>query len=182
MKKTYLILAEGFELIEAMTPLDVLKRCGVEVTTISIGMGLDVASSQGVIVKADTSFKSGTFKDGDLLILPGGYPGYENIGNHRGVMELARYYMESDKYLGAICGAPLALAKAGLLEGRRVNSHFTVRDQLTGAIITDEKVVIDNKLITSTGAGRSLDFALALGEILTDFETLSKVKKGMTLI
>ena len=183
MKKAYLILAQGFELIEAMTPLDVLKRAGVEVTTVSIGDGVNVCSSQGVEVKADTVFESGSFRDGDLLILPGGYPGYENIGNHKDVIELAAYYLNSNnKYLGAICGAPSALAKARLIDGRRVTAHFTVKDLLIDSHYVDEKVVIDGNLITSTGAGRSLDFALVLGEVLTDHQTMEKVKKGMTLI
>jgi len=182
MKKAYLILAQGFELIEAMTPLDVLKRAGVEVTTISIGNGPEVASSQGIEVKADTLFESDSFRDGDLLILPGGYPGYENIGNHKKVMDLAAYYLNNNKYLGAICGAPSALAKARLIDGRRVTAHFTVKDLLRDSHYVDEKVVVDGNLITSTGAGRSLDFALILGEVLKDQKNMEKVKKGMTLI
>lgn len=182
MKRAYVVLAEGFELIEAMTPVDVLKRCGVEVETLSIGEGLEVASSQGVTVKADRFFDRDEFRDGDMLILPGGYPGYENIGNHQGVMDLAKYYLEGGKFLGAICGAPSALAKAGLLKERRVTSHFTVRELLKEAEYIDEKVVIDDNLITSTGAGRSLEFSLALGEALTSREVLEKVKKGMTLL
>lgn len=182
MKKAYLILAEGFEVIEAMAPLDVLRRSGVEVFTISIGRSLDVTSSQRITVKADTFFDPDTFKNGDMLILPGGYPGYENIGNHKGLMDLAAHYLSSNKYLAAICGAPSALAKAGLIDGRRVTAHFTVKDLLTDSYYVDEKVVIDDNLITSTGAGRSLDFALTLGEVLTDQETMEKVRKGMTLV
>lgn len=182
MKRAYVILAEGFELIEAMTPVDILRRCGVEVETLSIGEKLEVTSSQGVRVAADKFFDGEQFREGDLLVLPGGYPGYENIGNHRGVMELAKYYLESGKLLGAICGAPSALAKAGLLKGRRVTSHFTVRELISEADYVDEKVVVDDNLITSTGAGRSLEFSLALGEILTSAEVVEKVKKGLTLI
>jgi 4-methyl-5(b-hydroxyethyl)-thiazole monophosphate biosynthesis len=182
MKRAYVVLAEGFELIEAMTPVDVLKRCGVEVETLSIDEGLEVTSSQGIIVRADRFFEGEGFRDGDLLVLPGGYPGYENIGKHQGIMDLAKYYLEEGKVLGAICGAPSALAKAGLLKGRRVTSHFTVRELLTEAEYIDEKVVVDDNLITSTGAGRSLEFSLALGEALTSREVLEKVKKGMTLL
>ncbi len=182
MKRAYLVLAEGFELIEAMTPVDVLKRCGVEVEMISIGEKLEVTSSQGVTVTADKFFDDERFRDGDLLILPGGYPGYENLGNHQGVMDLARDYLEGRKLLGAICGAPSALARAGLLKGRRVTSHFTVKDLLVEADYIDEKVVVDDNLITSTGAGRSLEFSLALGEALVSREVLEKVKKGMTLL
>jgi len=182
MKKAYVILAEGFELIEAMTPVDVLKRCEVEVETVSITGDLDVASSQGVVVRADKLFKAEELGDGDMFILPGGYPGYENIAGHKGVMELAKHYLDKNRYLAAICGAPLALAKAGLLTGRKVTSHFTVREALKEAEFIEESVVVDGKLITSTGAGRSLEFSLVLGEILTSEEVLKKVKKGMTLI
>lgn len=182
MKKVYVILAEGFEVIEALTPVDVLKRCGLEVTTLSITTSLEVSSSQGILVKADKLFEDDDFNDGELLILPGGYPGYENIGNHFGILELAREYMTKGKYIGAICGAPLALSKAGLLKNRRVTSHFTVKDNLEGTDWVDEKVVVDGKLITSTGAGRSLDFALVLGELLTSVANVEKVKKGMTIV
>ena len=182
MKKVYVILAEGFELIEAMTPVDVLKRCGLGVETFSITGSLKVNSSQGVSVLADKLFEEEKLRDGDMLVLPGGYPGYENIGAHRGVMELAGYYLKSNKYLGAICGAPSALARAGLIEGRRVTAHFTVKELLSSSHYVNERVVVDGNLITSTGAGRSLDFALTLGELLTDHETVEGVKKGMTLI
>lgn len=182
MKKAYIILAEGFELIEAMTPVDVLKRCGVEVEILSITGSLEVNSSQGVAVLADKLFIGDKFKDGDMLVLPGGYPGYENIGEHKGLMELASYYLKSNKYLGAICGAPSALAKAGIIDGRRVTAHFTVKNLLTASHYVDERVVVDGNLITSTGAGRSLDFSLTLGELLTDQGTMEGVKRGMTLI
>lgn len=182
MKKVYVILADGFEVIEALTPVDVLKRCGLMVETISISGSIDVASSQGIVVKADRMFQDVTLEDGELLILPGGYPGYENIGKHQGVLDLARSYMEKDKYVGAICGAPLALSQVGLLKGRRVTSHFTVKDDLEAGQWIDERVVIDGRLITSTGAGRSLDFALVLGELLTSVDEVEKVKKGMTLV
>ncbi len=182
MKKAYVILADGFELIEAMTPVDVLRRCGVEVETLSITGALEVNSSQGVSVIADKLFIGDKFKEGDMLVLPGGYPGYENIGDHRGLMELAGYYLKSNKYLGAICGAPSALAKAGLIEGRRVTAHFTVKGLLTASHYVEEGVVTDGNLITSSGAGRSIDFALVLGALLTDEETMKGVKKGMTLI
>lgn len=182
MKKVYVVLAEGFEVIEALTPVDVLKRCGLEVTTLSITGNLEVKSSHGIEVKADEIFKAGSYDDGELLILPGGYPGYDNIAKHSGVLNMAKSYMETGKYLGAICGAPLALSKAGLLKGRKVTSHFTVKGDLETAEWVDEKVVVDSKLITSTGAGRSLDFALVLGELLTSTENIEKVKKGMTII
>ena len=182
MKKVYVILAEGFEVIEALTPVDVLKRCGLEVVTLSITDKLEVKSSHGIEVKADEIFEENSYEDGELLILPGGYPGYDNIGKHSGVIKMAKLYIETDKYIGAICGAPLALSKAGLLKEYKVTSHFTVKDDLEVAEWIDEKVVVDKKLITSTGAGRSLDFSLVLGELLTSGNNIEKVKKGMTII
>lgn len=182
MKKAYLILAEGFELIEAFTPVDVLRRCGVEVVTISLGDTLEVTASNRVTVKADTDFHTERLRDGDLLILPGGYPGYENIGNHPEVMELASYYLREGRLLGAICGAASALAKAGLLSGRSVTAHFSVWDLIPEDSLVREALLVDGNLITASGAGRSLEFALALGEALTDSETITRVKKGMTLI
>lgn len=180
MKKVNIILTNGFETIEALTPIDILRRCGLEVTTYSIEGTLEVISSHDITVIADKLFDVKEALGGDMLILPGG-PGFKNLVNHSGVMKLTKRYFEEDKYIGAICAAPLALSKWGLVDNRNITCHFSVSNEIKGANLINSPVVIDNKLITASGAGRSLDFALALGEVFTSKKNIENLKKGLTI-
>lgn len=181
MKKVYVLLANGFELIEALTPVAVLRRGGVNVVTVSIYDSLEVTSSNNVTIKADTTINFEKMKDGDLLILPGGYPGYENLSNDNKAVEILKYYSKQLKYIGAICGAPTILYKSSLLEGKEFTCHSAVLEDIKQGKYIDKKVVISDKIITSKGAGTSLDFSLELLKLLTSDEIVNKVMGEMQI-
>lgn len=180
--KAYILLAEGFETIEALTPLDLLRRCGVDVKLVSISDSLRVVSSHGLSVEADILLTDGA-DDGDMVILPGGYPGYENLRKSEAVLDKVRVYSASGKYVAAICGAPTVLLSAGIAKGRKITCHSSVLDEMRGDYnCTCADVEVDGKLITGKGAGLSLPFALALAETLAPADVVEKVKAGLQLI
>lgn len=182
MKKVYVLLANGFEVIEALAPVDIMTRAGIEVVTLSLNDDLEVSSSHNILVKADRLLSSEDYTDGDGIVFPGGYPGYENLLKSDKAMALAKYYLENGKLVGAICGAPSSLGRKGLLDGRDVTLHFGCYDLLVGkkCNIHDKPVVVDKNLITGSGAGYSIDFGLALVNYLAP-EKLADVKKAMTI-
>lgn len=181
MKKAYILLAEGFETIEALTPTDVLRRCGIEAKMTSISDKMDIVSSHGVVVRADIVMESHDFSDGDAIVLPGGFPGYENLGKSVLVGTITREYYEGGKIVAAICGAPTVLAKNGIAKGDKITCHRSVKGQMTDYIHTGKAITRCGNLITGIGAGRSLDFAFAIAAALADEETIAKVKLGMEL-
>jgi len=182
MKKVYILLADGFEIIEAMAPVDILRRSGVDVKTVSITSSLTVVSSHRIKVVADMLLGDGGLDNGDMLVLPGGYPGYENLGKSREVGELLKKYYNSGKFVGAICGAPTVLAKYGVASGRKLTCHRTVIDEMDGYKYVGDPVVTDGNLITGVGAGWSIDFGYALASVLVDDAIIQKLKTGMELI
>lgn len=165
-KRVLCLLAPGFEEIEAVTPVDLLRRAGVEVTLAAIEDTSLVTGRNGLTLKADATLDAILSIHGDdlavydLLLLPGG-PGVEALRRSGAAARLARTFADSRRPVAAICAAPLILADAGLLEGRRFTAHFSVHNALP-AVLGDERVVEDNGLITSRGAGTALDFGLAL--------------------
>lgn len=119
MAKAYVFLADGFEDIEALAPVDILRRGGIDVKTVSINATDMVASAHGVQVKADMMFADADFSDADLLMLPGGMPGAKNLDEHEGVRAALVRHAEQQKLIGAICAAPMVLGHLGLLRGKR---------------------------------------------------------------
>ena len=182
MKKVYVLLADGFETIEALTPIDVLRRCGLDVITVSISDSDVVTSSHKVPVLADSIISEIDLSDGEMVILPGGYPGFVNLGNSEEVGDIVKEYFAEGKYVAAICAAPTVLVKNGVGKGYKVTCHSSVVDQMTGVNYIGGDVVADRNIITAIGAGRSLDFALCLAEHLVDEETLNRVKRGLEIL
>ena len=187
----YIILADGFETIEALTPLDVLRRCGVEVTTISLNKTRSVRSSHGVTVEADATMEdfmhncnccaSGTVRQ--ALILPGGYPGYKNLCESAEVGALITQFHKEGKLLCAICGAPTALKANQICRGAAITCHTSVKEELSDYYsILSSAVVKYMNIITGMGAGRSLDFAFAIAEALTSKEKVEEIKAKMEII
>jgi 4-methyl-5(b-hydroxyethyl)-thiazole monophosphate biosynthesis len=164
MPTVLVILPEGFEEIEAVTPIDLLRRAGVEVTVASLAENFHVTGRSGLVVHADTTLSASASKPYDLLFLPGG-PGVINLRSDKRVAELVRAQAAAGRWLAAICAAPTVLAAAGLLDGRRYTAHFSVAKELPH-ILADQRVVVDGLIITSRGAGTALDFGLMLVEKL----------------
>ena len=162
MKKVGLFLAEGLEEIEGLTVVDILRRAGVEVITISIHGKKEVIGAHDITILADTVFEEVDFATLDGVVLPGGMPGTMNLMQHSGVNTVIQEFATSGKLVSAICAAPSVLGKAGLLEGKKATSYPGFEEQLIGATVTTEKVVTDGNIITSRGMGTAIPFALAL--------------------
>ena len=146
MAKAYEFLANGFEDIEALAPVDILRRGGVEVKTVSISNSLMVKSANGITVKADLLFDEvDDFFDADILMLPGGMPGAANLNLHEELRKLLVEQNEKGKRLGAICAAPMVLGSVGVLRGKHATCYPGFEKRLTGAEYTGELCTIDGK-------------------------------------
>lgn len=177
MIMVYVFLANGFEIVEALAPVDVLKRAGVDVVTVSITDDLIVESSNKTKVYADTIIKNIDFDAGKMLVLPGGLPGADNLANcQKLVSELVRYNKEG-KPVAAICAAPYVLGVNGILEGKKATCYPGFEDRLKGATYTANKVEVSENVITSCGMGASIEFGLALASYLAGEDISAEVAK-----
>lgn len=170
----YLFLANGFEEIEALTPLDVLRRAGVQVTTVGVG-GDSILGAHGIRVQADIPDTMYRDSAPDMIILPGGMPGSEHLDGSRVVDTALRAGAKNGAYLCAICAAPMVLGKRGYLEGKRAVCYPGFEEYLTGATVTDARVECDGKIITAKGMGAALEFGLALARVLCGKETAEQI-------
>ena len=159
----YLFLANGFEEIEALCPLDLLRRAGLEVTTVGVG-GETLMGAHGIPVIADIPETLYRDSKPDMIILPGGMPGAANLDASRTVDAALRAGANNGAFLAAICAAPMVLGKRGYLNGKRATCFPGFEEFLQGATVTgrDERVVRDGKIITAAGMGVALEFGLAL--------------------
>lgn len=160
----YLFLADGFEEIEALTPVDVLRRAGVEVKTVSIMPDIMVMGAHGIQVKADLLLDDYDEDCAEMLILPGGSQGTENLGANDRVREIILSAVNRELYVAAICAAPTILAKMGLLKGLKATCYPSLASVLIDNNVKykNDKVVCDKRFITSMGAGTSGEFAFVL--------------------
>jgi len=173
------ILADGFEEIEAMAPIDLLRRAGVEVTTASLPDNRHVTGRCGVTIHTDTTLAAVAGQTFDLLFLPGG-PGVKNLRADPRVGQAVRKHFEAGRWLAAICAAPTVLHDCELLTGRRYTAHFSVANELPH-ILASERVVTDGKVTTSRGAGTALEFGLHLVALLTSAEKAAEISKAICL-
>lgn len=165
MHKVLVMLAQGCEEIEAVTTIDILRRAGVEVTSAGLD-DLPVLASRGVMLLADTTLDLAQHQDFDMIVLPGGQPGTDNLKADNRLTALLQRMAKQGKYLAAICAAPSVLAAAGLLDGRKATCYPTCLDGYPKVDLQTAAVVEDGRLITSRGPGTAMDFALALVERL----------------
>ncbi len=164
-------LAPGCEELEAVTIIDLLRRAGVEVITAGLDSGSEaspVRASRGTVLVPDTTLDAVSDIEFDMIVLPGGLPGADHLRDDARIQALLKKMAAGDKYIAAICAAPKALARAGLLDGRHATSFPGVIDNLAieGLRYSTEPVVIDGRLITSRGPGTAMDFTLTLIETL----------------
>ena len=158
----YVFLAEGFEIVEALAPVDILKRAGIDVYTVSITDNVIVESSNKTKVYADKTIEEIDFEKGKMLVLPGGLPGADNLANcGKLVKELVRYN-EEGKLLGAICAAPYVLGINNILVGKKATCYPGFESKLLGAEYTGDKVTVSENVVTSCGMGASIEFGLEL--------------------
>ena len=174
-KTALIVLTDNFEEIEAVTPIDILRRAEVEVTIASRTASLTVKGRTGIAIAADCLLED-ALADGkvyDLVLLPGG-PGHKALRGDARVIEIVQAQASANRLLGAICAAPTVLKDAGVIEGRRITAHFSVKDELPN-ILEKEDVVKDGNIITSRGAGTAVPFALAFVEKLCGYERALKI-------
>lgn len=180
MKKALLFLTTGFEEIEALATIDVLRRGEVNVETVSLINDKIVVGSHNIPVIADLMFDEADFESAYMLILPGGTV---RINEHQGLKDEVVAFANAGKEVAAICAAPMVLGELGLLRGKKATCYPGFEKYLDGAILeTNEKVVVDGNIVTGRGPGLTLDFALQLLEILTNKEKRDKVAKGLLLL
>jgi 4-methyl-5(b-hydroxyethyl)-thiazole monophosphate biosynthesis len=179
MKKVMIHFAEGFEEVEAITPVDVLRRAGCEVITVSVTGKNEVTSKRGLTVKADKNFSEVDYSGGDMIVLPGGQPGANNLNKHEGLKDQIVQFNKQGKLIAAICAAPLVLGSTGVLKGRKATCFPGTESQLTGATCTGNDVEIDGNVITGKGPGLALAFSLALAEKLVGKAKMEEVREAM---
>jgi 4-methyl-5(b-hydroxyethyl)-thiazole monophosphate biosynthesis len=178
MSKVLIPLAQGCEEIEAVTVIDILRRAGIEV----ISAGLDdqpVRASRGVMLLPDITLEAALQQDFDMVVLPGGQPGSNNLKADPRIIALLQKMAQQGKYIAAICAAPSVLASAGLLAGKQATSFPGALDAFPQIQQQHLAVVEDGKLITSRGPGTAMEFALTLVERLVDKEMRSTVEAGL---
>lgn len=162
MNRVYVFMADGFETVEALAPVDVMRRAGLQVTTVSIMGRPDVESAHGVVVKADELFENLLFDDADALVLPGGGLGTENLSAHESLRVLLLDACSQGVLVAAICAAPMVLGRIGLLNGKRATCYPGCEGDLFGAEYTAAPVELDGNILTACGPGASFDFGFAI--------------------
>ena len=183
MAKVYEFLATGFEDIEALTTVDVLRRAGHEVVTLSISDEREVVSAHGVTILADGLLADADLSDADLLLLPGGMPGSSNLNESAEVHQALEAHAARRGYIGAICAAPMVLVSAGLLDGRRATCYPGFENYFPAmSIYTGEVVCHDGNIITANGPAAALPYAYTLLARLTNDETAQAIAEGMRYV
>lgn len=174
----YLFLAPGFEEIEALCPLDLMRRAGLKVTTVGVG-GCDVTGAHGITVRADIVDRDFSDDTPEMVFLPGGMPGTLNLAASDAVKSAIRSVVACGGYLAAICAAPSILGDMGLLAGKEAICFPGFEDRLTGAHISRRRVVLDGKVLTAAGMGVALEMGLKIVEIFCGAEAADKLKHGI---
>lgn len=179
MSKACVFLADGFEEIEGLTVVDVLRRAGVETITVSVMNRQQVKGSHGICVEADELFEEAQMDDADLVVLPGGMPGTVNLKNHKGLRNLILKFFNEGKYVAAICAAPTILSELGILEGKKACCYPSFEDGLKCGEILQVPVAADGCIITGRGMGAAIPFALQLTGILCGGDKAEEVRKSI---
>ncbi|MHC1748867.1 MAG: DJ-1 family glyoxalase III [Cellulosilyticaceae bacterium] len=176
--KAIIYFAEGYEEVEAIATVDVLRRAKIEVIMVGID-GKIIESSRGIKINMDMEIEQVTYEDVDLLVIPGGMPGVSNLEKNEKVKKSLENFNEEGKLIGAICAAPSLLGKLGILKGKKATCYPGFEMYLKDAEYCDEKVVVDANIITAKGAGVSLDFAYSIVEIMKGKELAKELRKAM---
>lgn len=179
MKRAVMLFAEGFETVEALMVVDILRRAKVEVTMASITEEEQVRSSHGVLVAMDAVLGEVELLSYDAIILPGGMPGTTNLGESNAVKKAVLAMHEAGKIVSAICAAPGVLGGYGLLEGKKACSYPSHECNLKGAQVVRTPVAVDGNIVTSRGLGTAMEFALTLLSLLEGEEKMEQIKEAI---
>ncbi len=172
-------LANGFEEIEALAFVDILRRADIDVKTVSIYDDNMVTGAHGICVKSDILIKNIKKEDITGVVLPGGLPGTTNLLASTDVKELIDYAMTNNLYAGAICAAPMVYGVLGYLKGKNATSYPSFQNELNGATVLQDRVVKDGNIITSRGAGTAHDFAFEFVKCIKDEKTADSICESM---
>ncbi len=180
MAKVYVFLANGFEDVEALIPVDVLRRGGVDVVTVSTTDNQIVESAHGVGICADIMFNEGDFSDADLLMLPGGMPGASNLFDHKGVCNALLAQVERGKKVAAICASPgVVLAQLGILDGKKATCYPGFEQMFANTDYTGDLVTVDGNITTAEGPAAAFPYAYELLSQLVNKQTSDQIAEGM---
>ena len=180
MKTMYVFLADGFEEIEALAPIDVMRRAGLSVTTVSVTDSLTVTGAHGIPVVADTLFAQCDYADAALLFLPGGLPGATNLQAHTGLCQLlTAKASQPDVIISAICAAPLVLGGLGILQGKQATCYPGFEDTMQGAHYTAAKVTVDGHIFTACGPGAACELGFTFVEHFCGADKADALRSGM---
>ena len=179
MSKVYVFFADGFEEIEGLTVVDMLRRVQVDTVMVAIGESRTVTGAHGIAIQTDGVFSDYSYEDGTMAVLPGGMPGTNHLMAHEGLKKVLFSYHKDKKYLAAICAAPSVFGMNGLLEGRHATCYPGFEEKLLGAKAMPDAVVIDGTIITSRGMGTAIAFGAALVSVLVNDETAEELLKAI---
>ncbi|MGN1378254.1 MAG: DJ-1 family glyoxalase III [Dorea sp.] len=179
MKKVSVMLADGFEEVEALTAVDLLRRAKIYVDTVSVTDDFTVHGAHGINVQTEDLFDEVDFSETDMIVLPGGMPGTTNLKEHEELKKVLLRFAEEGKYIGAICAAPTVLDEIGILQGKRATCYPGVESQIKDAILTRTPVMRDGNIITGQGVGTAIDFALKLVEVLAGEEKAKEIAEAI---
>lgn len=174
----YLFMADGFEEVEGLTVVDLVRRAGIELKTVSVMGRIEITGAHGIEVKADCLFED-MKEPAEMLILPGGVPGTPNLKAHKGLQQLICKSAEQGIYLAAICAAPTVYGELGLLKGKKATCYPGLENGLLGAEVVYDNVAADGNFITSRGVGTAIDFSLKLVELLQNKAEADKIAKAI---
>lgn len=177
----HLFLAPGFEEIEALATLDILRRCGLSVTTISVTGRRMVIGVHDIAVMADDLFRVSSLENSEGLILPGGMPGAQNLMQHDGLIRILSAHYQKGTLIAAICAAPMILGQRGMLKGRVATCYPGFESYLEGAEITSELVAVSDNIITGKGPGAAIPFAFEIASRFVAPELVQRVRFDMKL-
>ncbi|MCI8553571.1 MAG: DJ-1/PfpI family protein [Clostridiales bacterium] len=175
----YVFLAPGFEEIEALTTVDILRRAGLETATVAVGSGAVVRGAHDIAVEADLTEREAVPDGLEAVVLPGGMPGTLHLERSPTVQGFIRYAAEQERYLCAICAAPTILGHLGLLEGKEATCFPGCEAELTGARLSAELVAVDGRLITARGPGASIAFGLRIVSEMLSPETAAALEASL---
>ena len=178
MKTAYVFFANGFEEVEALAPVDVLRRAGLDVKMIAVSTTKQVIGAHGVYLLCDATIKETTFLEEATYILPGGMPGAQGLKDSKELADLL-CRVAGKTYIAAICAAPMVLGGLQLLKGKKATCYPGFESYLEGANVVADKVVVDGLFITGKGPGAALEFALTILAQLTSPAEAEELRKGM---
>ncbi len=182
MKNHILVhLATGFEEIEAITIVDVLRRAHLMVTTVSVSGSLKVTGAHNISIEADILYDEADYDRASMLILPGGMPGTSNLFMHSGLSRQITKFYQENKYIGAICAAPMILGSMGFLKHKNAVCYPGFESELTGATVLQKPFVVDENIITGRGVGTALEFSLEIVRLLKGESLAAELRTALVI-